>query len=76
VTLPDWPQLRERMLAPKPPFAFTAYAIGRDPLNLRYDGDGTFRIAETGTHDELLAKGGRYAALAREQQIEQELEAS
>jgi hypothetical protein len=36
------------MLAPKPPFAFTAYAIGRDPLRLRYS-DGTFRIAETGT---------------------------
>ena len=49
VTLPDWPQLRERMLAPKPPIAFTAYAIGRDPLKVRYDGDGTFRIAETGT---------------------------
>jgi len=48
VTLPDWPQLRERMLAPKPPIAFTAYAIGRDPLKVRYDGE-TFRIAETGT---------------------------
>ena len=49
MTLPDWPQLRERMLAPKPPIAFTAYAIGRDPLKVRYDGAGTFRIAETGT---------------------------
>ena len=49
VTLPDWHQLRERMLAPKPPFAFTAYAIGRDPLKIRYDGQGTFRLAETGT---------------------------
>lgn len=49
MTLPDWPQLRERMLAPKPPFAFTAYAIGRDPLKVRYDGAGTFLIAETGT---------------------------
>lgn len=49
MTLPDWPQLRERMLAPKPPIAFTAYAIGRDPLRVRYGGDGTFRIAETGT---------------------------
>jgi ATP-binding cassette subfamily B protein len=34
------------------------------------------RVAESGTHDQLLARGGRYAALAREQQIEQELEAS
>ena len=49
VTLPDWPELRERMLAPKPPIAFTAYAIGRDPLNVRYDGAGSFHIAETGT---------------------------
>ena len=36
------------MLAPKPPIAFTAYAIGRDPLKVRYDEEGTFRIAETG----------------------------
>ncbi|MEP6758012.1 MAG: hypothetical protein ABJB55_02335 [Actinomycetota bacterium] len=49
MTLPDWPQLRELMLAPKPPIVFTAYAIGRDPLKVRYDGEGTFRIAETGT---------------------------
>ena len=49
VTLPDWPELRERMLAPKPPIAFTAYAIGRDPLKVRYDDDGAFRLAETGT---------------------------
>jgi len=34
------------------------------------------QVAESGTHDQLLARGGRYAALAREQQIEQELEAS
>lgn len=49
MTLPDWPQLRERMLAPKPPFAFTAYAIGRDPLRVRYGGDGDFRLAESGS---------------------------
>jgi hypothetical protein len=48
VTLPDWPELREHMLAPKPAFAFTAYAIGRDPLKLRYDGAGSFTLAETG----------------------------
>jgi ABC-type multidrug transport system fused ATPase/permease subunit len=34
------------------------------------------RVIESGTHDELLARGGAYAALAREQQLEQELEAS
>lgn len=49
MTLPDWPELRERMLAPKPAFAFTAYAIGRDPLKIRYDGEGTFRLAESGS---------------------------
>jgi hypothetical protein len=49
VTLPDWPELRERMLAPKPAFMFTAYAIGRDPLKVRYDGAGAFTLAETGT---------------------------
>jgi hypothetical protein len=48
VTLPDWPELRERMLAPKPAFVFTAYAIGRDPLKVRYGDDGSFRLAETG----------------------------
>jgi hypothetical protein len=36
------------MLAPKPPLACTAYAIGRDPLAVRYV-DGEFRLAETGT---------------------------
>lgn len=49
MTLPDWPELREHMLAPKPAFAFTAYAIGRDPLKLRYDGAGSFTLAETGS---------------------------
>ena len=49
MTLPDWPALRERMLAPKPALVFTAYAIGRDPLKIHYDGDGTFRVAGSGT---------------------------
>jgi ATP-binding cassette subfamily B protein len=34
------------------------------------------RIAEQGSHDELLAMGGIYAELYRRQQIEEELEAS
>jgi len=33
-------------------------------------------IVERGTHDELLGRGGRYAALVRQQQLEEELEAS
>ena len=33
-------------------------------------------VAERGTHAELLAHGGLYAALVREQQLEDELEAS
>jgi hypothetical protein len=36
------------MLAPKPAIRFTAYAIGRDPLRLRYDGSGTFLLADSG----------------------------
>jgi len=34
------------------------------------------RIAERGTHDELLLRGGLYAELHRQQQLEEELEAS
>ena len=34
------------------------------------------RVAERGRHDELIALGGRYAALYRAQQLEEEIEAS
>jgi ATP-binding cassette, subfamily B, multidrug efflux pump len=34
------------------------------------------RVAERGSHDELLAQGGLYAELVRQQQLEEELEAS
>ena len=34
------------------------------------------RVIERGTHDSLLAAGGSYAALYREQQLEEEIEAS
>jgi hypothetical protein len=36
------------MLGPKPPLTFTAYAIGRDPVRVRYD-DGAFVHADTGS---------------------------
>ena len=48
MSLPDWPELRERMLAPKPAIRFTAYAIGRDPLKIHYDGQGSFLLADSG----------------------------
>ena len=47
MTLPDWPALRAHMLAPKPAIRFTAYAIGRDPLKIAYDGS-TFRLVDSG----------------------------
>jgi ATP-binding cassette subfamily B protein len=34
------------------------------------------QVAETGTHDELFARGGLYAGLVRAQQLEEEIEAS
>jgi len=47
-SLPDWPAVRSRMLAPKPALAFTAYAIGREPVKVRYE-DGVFRHSENGS---------------------------
>ena len=37
------------------------------------DEDGVTRIAERGTHDELLARSGLYAAMYRRQLLEEEL---
>ena len=34
------------------------------------------RVADTGTHDELIARGGLYARLARRQSLEEQLEAA
>ena len=34
------------------------------------------RIAESGTHDQLVAKNGLYAAMFRKQLLEEELQAS
>jgi ATP-binding cassette subfamily B protein len=34
------------------------------------------RVAESGTHEELLARGGAYAALAERQRLEEEVEAA
>ena len=47
MTLPDWPTVRRHMLAPKPAMRFTAYAIGRDPLKIHYDG-AQFLLADSG----------------------------
>ena len=43
-------------------------------LLLDADADGAARIAEEGTHDELVAAGGLYAAMYRRQMLEEELE--
>ena len=40
---------------------------------LEADERGRTRIAEQGTHDELIAEGGRYAAMYRRQMLEEEL---
>jgi ATP-binding cassette subfamily B protein len=44
---------------------------GADQILVLHDG----RVVERGTHDELLRLGGHYAALARHQQLEDELAA-
>ena len=44
-SLPDWTTVRTHMLAPKPALTFTAYAIGHEPMKVRYR-DGAFLHAE------------------------------
>ncbi len=43
-------------------------------LLLDADADGAARVAEEGTHDELVSAGGLYAAMYRRQMLEEELE--
>lgn len=43
----DWSGLRALMAAPKPPLACTGYAIGKDPLKVRFDGAGRFTRLDT-----------------------------
>jgi hypothetical protein len=58
------------MQAPKPPLACTGYAIGKDPVRIRYDGRGRFSQQGTGEAIEGQAwltsavEPGRYAGLA------------
>ena len=65
----DWPALRALMVAPKPALRCTAYAIGKDPVKVRYDGAGGFTDA-SGTRVEEEAwltsavEPSRFSALA------------
>ncbi len=41
--LPSWQELRALMLRPKPPISATAYAIGKDPVQIAFEGVWTER---------------------------------
>jgi len=41
--LRSWEELRALMLGPKPPISATAFAIGKDPLKISFDGAWTER---------------------------------
>jgi hypothetical protein len=49
------------MAAPKPPLACMGYAIGKDPLKVRFDGAGRFTRLDTG--EELVGESWLTSAL-------------
>ena len=58
-----------------PYWKFVAFGAGLVPVNTGAQpaGPQPTRIAMQGTHDELLAEGGLYAAMYRRQMLEEEL---
>ena len=57
----DWSGLRALMTAPKPPLTCTGYAIGKDPLRVRFDGAGRFTRLDTG--EDLVGESWLTSAL-------------